>query len=573
MSELELITFDKGLVIDKRSPLMMEDGELVTAVGFDYINDGVLECRGPLTAKNTSAYGSIHSLTRYINYVLMIDGNIVRYKWDLDGYCNRYIPPNANFTIAGYLGSTNRCRFAKYKDFICIANNHDAKVFASKNVYDWRLGNPVAKPTAVVGASSSGTPTGTYTLYYSFVVKFPNGRTVESGLSPAGTITGLTADKIDWTVPICPYSGTGVLISRKLYRTSTTLGEIYYVASIPDNTTTTYTDAFTDAELELSTICSCNTYGPVPEGVVDITDYLQRVFFIKGSDLGWSEPYLPFTFPPENQTTVSKDGEDLTSLVKWGDQVYISSKFTWYRLQGQSDATWQIRNTFAEQGCINTHTAFATKYGIVGLWYDGLYLFDGQVMRRILDDKLSPDFFTSTISDLSSCFSTFDGIRYRFYYPESGTTVSKHLVIDFSTYPKLRIYHNDFIPNAHFFDMQSGQEYWAKTNGYEYETGTTETISTSLKTGDRVAKNIFKYKAPEYLYYDINTNGKNVTVTIYADDVAVSTLTLNTTTRTRGRETLPKSEGFRYSLGITCPDSQSLKIYGPWGISFNYARD
>jgi hypothetical protein len=573
MSELELITFDKGLVIDKRSSLMMEDGELVAAVGFDYINDGVLECRGPLTAKNTTAYGSIHSLTRYVNYVLMVDGQTIRYKWDLDGYCDQYIPPDYNFTTAGTLASSKRCRFAKYKDFICIANNHDTKVFSGGNLYDWRIENPTVAPTAT--ASTGGGADGAYTLYYTFLIKFPNGRTVETGLSPAGTITVTANQSIIWTFSKCNYSGTGIIINRKLYRTSTTIGEIYYVATIQDNTTTTYTDTFTDAALELSTISTTDDYAPVIEAPTDITDHLQRVFYVKGSALGWSEPYLPFNFPAANQTTVSKDGEDLTSIVRWGEQVYISSKFTWYRLQGQSDATWTVRGTWAAQGCINTHTAFATKYGIIGLWYDGLYLFDGQSMRRILDDKISPDFFTSTISSLSSCFATFDGVRYRFFYPETGTTISKHLVIDFTTYPKLRIFHNDFIANAHYFDFQSNQEYWGKTNGYEYETGTTETISTSLKTGDRVAKNIFKYKAPEYLYYDIDTNGKDAIVTIYADGVALTpTIVLNTPTRARGRiEGLAKSEGIRYSLGITCADSQSLKIYAPWGLSFNYTRD
>jgi hypothetical protein len=102
-------------------------------------------------------------------------------------------------------------------------------------------------------------------------------------------------------------------------------------------------------------------------------------------------------------------------------------------------------------------------------------------------------------------------------------------------------------------------------DGYEYSEGGTETIGTSVLTGDKAFGNIGQLKNLEYLYYDIDTNSVDVTVVVYVDGSAGFTMTLNTSARKRARsEKFPQVEGYRFSIGIDCADSQSLKIYGPW---------
>ena len=577
MADLEVFSFDKGIVIDAKSTLLLTDGELQAASNFNYLQDGVMEAREPRTKKNTTAYGSIHFLERYMNQVLMADGTTVRSRWDMDGYCGLYTPSNYNYTTVGSLLSSARIRTANYGGFQFLVNGSDSKAYpgiygagGATNLLDWTIPNPDIEPMGTAGAS--GNPTGVQYLYYTFYVLFPNGRVYESCVSPVGTVT-VTSQKVEWAnIRPCPYSGAGVTIYRRLYRSSATLAQIYYVTTIKDNTTTTYSDNDTDATLELNGICGSEDYGPVASGLIDIADHLHRIFGIKENALYWSEPFMPFAFPSANNTTVSKEGDNLTSVVRWGDQLFMSTHDTWYRLQGNTSDSWAIKNTFAANGAINAHTVATSKYGIIGLWYDGFYLFDGNLNKNLTKDKVKKTFFDDTISDLSACYATFDGTRYRFFYPTSGTTISEHLVIDFTDYPTIKIHTDEFIPTAHHYDTQHGIHYWGKSDGYEYQTGTTETIPISLQTGDRPIKNIFQLKETEYLYYDADTNGEDMTVTIYADGVAQGpTITINTSSRTRKRLLIPRFQGYYFSLKIDIASAQGAVVYSPWGMTFNTA--
>jgi hypothetical protein len=502
-----------------------------------------------------------------MNNVIAGDANNVRRKWDLDGYCDQYIPENGDFTTLGTLSSSNRWRVADHKEFSLITNGIDNKAIANGNLYDWGVDNPTDAPTGTAGAT--GNPSDTYTLYYTFKVKFPTGRTYETGPSPAGSVT-VSSQKIEWSnIQKCLYSGTDLKIQRKLYRYSTTLADTYLVATIDNNTDTTYSDNVADATLLLGTILGTTTYEPPPSEITDVVDYMNRVFLISKEYLYWSEAGIPFAFPAANSTLISRIGEDLVSLASWGNQVYLSDQNTWYRLQGTDPSTWSIRETFAEEGVTNKHTVKATKYGILGLWYDGIYMFDGTVSKNITKDILKNSFF-SDIGTESACFAEFDGRRYFFVYPTSGTTLNRCLILDFATYPKVKAYHRDFIPTAYQYHKPTGIEYMGKSDGYQYEDATTDTIVTSLQTGDRVMKDITHQKETDYLYYDIDTGGKDVTLTIYADSTAQTpTITLNESTRKRARKQLPKWQGYSFSLGLSCADSVDLKIYEPWEVGFN----
>ena len=100
--EIEPITFGLGLNL-RNSPLFLKDGELVSCEGFDFANVGVMDARSSKQTVNPSALGSIHSIHRYRNHVLLGDGGNIRYKWDLDGYCDNYTPPDGGFTYLGKL--------------------------------------------------------------------------------------------------------------------------------------------------------------------------------------------------------------------------------------------------------------------------------------------------------------------------------------------------------------------------------------------------------------------------------------------------------------------------------------
>jgi hypothetical protein len=560
---IEPVSFDAGMVT-RKSPAILEDGELVNASGVSYAISGAVSARSARQKVNTTQYGTVNGIHRYMNYVMLTDAGSVRWKWDLDGYCSLYVPPNENFTLLGNLLKTARPRFCDFEQFIIMVNGNDKKAFTSGNWYEWCIDAPVRSPTGTAGAS--GNTTGAYSLYYTYYIIFPSGAAVETGPSPAGTVT-TSAQKIEWSnISPCPFAGAGLTIHRKLYRYSSGMIETYFVATIADNTTTTYSDDYADATLEAGTVIGCEDYVTPPARPVDVENYMNRVFAIQDNYLYPSEPYLPFTFDWGESMKVSNDGDDLTSLIYWGDQLFMSTKKTWYRLQGGNVMTWSIKNTYAITGAINKHTVAKTPWGIVYLWYDGLYLFDGARDRCISSPYLSKTLFTTTISDASACYASFDGTHYNFHYPVAGTTLSKRLVCDFTDYPKLRFYYDDFIPTAEHYHTPTNIYYYGY-NGYHYTDGGTDTIALSIQTGDKTAKNIIQQKSLEYLYYDINTGGKNVTVTIYVDDSVAQTIILNTTTRKRTRMELARKDGYRISLKIDCADAQGVTIYEPWAVS------
>jgi len=567
----EILTFDKGLNT-RRNSLALDEGELVSASGISLKTPGTIQSRTPKAKVNTTAVGSIHSLHRYKNYVMLGDSKNARYKWDLNGYCNLYTSPNENFTSIGTLGNSNSWRFADNEDFVFFVNGYDSKAFCGGTLYDWIIPNPDSAPSGTQGDSASATtPSGTYQLYYTYLIHFPNGRIYETGPSPMGTVTVAAQKKINWSkIGISTYSGAGVTIHRKLYRQSTSLVDAYYVTTIGDNTTTTYVDDFADGTLDNNTTISTYGYSGPPEGMVDVTYYMSRVFGIKESTLYPSGAYLPFTFDWGDSIQVSPSGIDLVSIISWGDQLYFATTEKWYRLQGGSPTTWSIKTAFSEIGTNNRKSCVSTRFGIIHQWYDGLYLFDGSTARCITKDQIALSVFSNMTSP-KSAYGYFDGLLYRFFYPSTGTTLDSCLVIDFSDFPKMKFYNEDFITTAGEYHFPTGIFYYGKSDGYQYEEGSAEVISMSFQTGDRASKDILHRKQMESLFYEIDTNSKDVIVTFYIDGIAQTpTITLNTSTRTR--EKIPLSsmwEGYRFSIKINCVNSQNVKIYEPWIITTN----
>jgi hypothetical protein len=563
MAYTEILTFDKGL-ITKKSSMTLEDGELAVAQGMSYETFGMIDPRSSKQAVSTAQVGTINGMHRNVNHVILTDAGNVRNKWDLDGYCDLYIPPNGNFTLLGTMINDSRPVFCDHEEFTFIVTGGDKKVFLDGAWYEWDVPAPIGVPGATAG--SAGNPSGVYTLYYTYLITFPNGFMVETPPSPAGSIS-VTSQKIEWTgISICPYAGS-LTVHRKLYRYSSGLIETYYVTTLENNTATTYSDNGTDASLMVNAVIDTADYTTPPPNPSFAVSHLQRVFCMAENYLYPSEPYLPFNYDVTNVLQITQMGDNLIGGVVWGDQLFMASRAKWYRLHGSDPGSWQIKNTFAHAGSLNKHTIKATRWGILSYWHDGIYLFDGSVSKNITAGKISKDLF-SGISSAASCYSEWDGRRYYFHYPTTGTTLSKRLVIDMMQYPNIIVFHDDFVPTAHSFHEVTGINYYG-FNGYHYEEGGSDAVSLSMRSGDRVCKDVLKQKQLEYLYYDCYTNGKPLVVTIYMDDVLVHTITINNSTRTKDRVVLPNKQGYRFYISMTAVDARGMIIYEPWAISVN----
>jgi hypothetical protein len=110
--------------------------------------------------------------------------------------------------------------------------------------------------------------------------------------------------------------------------------------------------------------------------------------------------------------------------------------------------------------------------------------------------------------------------------------------------------------------------------GYAYEENDTGTsIDLSLQTGDRAGQNILQQKQLKSIYYDVNTHGKDVTLTVYIDDVAQTpTFTINKSSRTRDKIVdIPDVwQGYRYNIKLSCEGvtDDDLEIYEPFALQY-----
>ena len=567
---IETFHFTQGLN-RRRGRLYLQEGEMYTCDNFSMEHEGVLESRSARTqdiAIDTTATSKINGIHRYVDSVVASSKAYCPGGLSFFNYIYQRDKDGTAFTNIDLLAGNDRPVFSDYEKFIFVVDGESKRAYIDENEYVWGIDNPTHAPAVAVGAA--GNPSGTYNCKVTYTVVFPNGKQYETGASASDSVV-LASEICEWSgIPTCPYTGVGLLIYRNLYRDVS--GTFYLAATISDNTTTTYSDDLTDTILQTKTAYDNTGYSTPPDFATDLEVYLQRMWLIKGNALYWSEAYMPFVVKTTSNVVITKEDEDLVGVIHWADQLFLASKERWYRLQGTDPASWSVKGTFADHGIVNGHTIKRTKQGILGLDYDGVYLFNGYTCQNLTEVKLGRDFFLD-LDDLDVCYAEYDGEIYHLYYASSGSVIDSSLKIDFTHgHANLQMYTGDFL-DAHEYYPESSLTYFA-LSGYEYLSGGSETIDFTVISGDRAFGNIGKLKNLRYLYYDIDTDSEDVTVSFYVDGTAYFTETLNTSARVRARsQVLPQIEGYRFALGITCADAQNVKIYSPWVLEATEVGD
>lgn len=118
------------------------------------------------------------------------------------------------------------------------------------NLYEVGITAPVVGSFAAAGTGSGAFTVGDW----DYVVTFVDSDGFESNMSTSITASSQGASKTHCALTAIPLGSSDEdVASRKLYRTSSGGGVFYYLDEIEDNTTTTYTDITTDANLGAST--------------------------------------------------------------------------------------------------------------------------------------------------------------------------------------------------------------------------------------------------------------------------------------------------------------------------------
>lgn len=362
--------------------------------------------RQPITYYNTSTLGAnpIMSITRYyksdgtIKLIAVYDTTI-KVGTDATGVFTSLTLPVGFSLTAG-----KRMSFVVDRDLLIMSNGSD-NIIAYDGTSDnicWELGSCKAKV---------GSGTGITRTNISYQITMETDTYICGAVS--NEIASVTNEDIELSnIPLGPVGTT----NRRVYRKSSETGGSYkLIATIANNTDTTYTDTTADA-----------SGGGVLPAVTDdfpkgsILKVHRERFFISGDPnnpnrVYYSEPYLPWYI---RQTTnldymeIEKDdGDKITGIPIFMGTMQCIKRNTIRKLHittpvsGADPSTWYADDPVAFTGCPAQWTITETPFGIIFLGWDHWYSWNGAQLTPIIDEFSIEDILITDYNDTVAHFS------------------------------------------------------------------------------------------------------------------------------------------------------------------------
>lgn len=345
------------------------------------------------------------------------------------------------------------------------AETNNLMLDASGNAYFPIISAPGSSPSGAAGAG--GNPNGTYKLYVSYLITYPNGMKYETGLCNGSSDVTVTSQKISWSnIPkavvaaIAATGSTPPTIHRKLYRgpgSGGTLADIYYVATITDNTTETYTDDLSDSSLIANGVCDVKNFRPMGYGHIFAfhygryyeadyqypwrLNYSEAAYGHTGAD---NETIIPIATKATNWNDIRPVAmgslESITALVSWGTTLYIGYSRGWIKKAGEDPTTWSMKKTSATIGPEHPEWVCLMEkpFGIVFIsrddaGYPGLYVFDGDNAVRVGSPQIDGIMRDLSLTDQTRLRRAGSMLLI------SGVGTGYSLMLDLSRYPEIRV--------------------------------------------------------------------------------------------------------------------------------------
>lgn len=233
--------------------------------------------------------------------------------------------------------------------------------------------------TGLVAAAGT---TGTLSAVYTWKVTFVAANGEESDGSADSTSVSLANQQ--GTLTAIP-TGDARTTSRNVYRKGGTLTAHYLVGSIPDNTTTTYSDNQTDiATLAEGVILAGDVPGDFPNSRLGNQQvrfpayHYDRMFWvIPGTNqIIWSKPLDGFAYPSVNQLSVG-DSKPISRIVSiFGELIIIKTDSIW-RLTGTDESSFDLSPTPSSVGTDEPFSVIALPDKIIFANRYNLWAFNG----------------------------------------------------------------------------------------------------------------------------------------------------------------------------------------------------
>lgn len=488
--------YPKALIPDNESPDCAN-------VVFD---DGAVGTRGGTTKITTSAVGSFACdglFTRHDNdggqtMCAWFGGKM--YTWDASTFTTT---PSA---ISVFTAGT-RVFAAEYENYIFFGNGNgtpykyggDSDTFTRHGVPQ-----PASSPTA--GTAPTGTG---LTGDFRYKVSFVNSNLVEGDVSdPSATFTAANENIRLTSIPVAPQSH-GVS-QRYLYRTEAGGTTFKRLATISDNTTTTYDDAIADVSLGVT----APTDNGEPPNYSAIIYHQGRLFVVDPSDnlVKYSEIGNPYVFKATSFLRIGDNSGDIPV----GFDIYDNSLVVFCRqnpwivyMPSTTDSDWsvlRVRANFGSRSPLGSFK-FDSKVMFPAIQNDkfvGFAALQGQTVSpsatiltstalgsELQSEKIEPDIFDiqTNFDDIVSM--VYQNKAYITMTKGAGNTANNRIyVYDFSM-GRLNKAIATWVPwtgiNANGFTILDGDLYFADSSA----TGFVRKMNTSTYNDDDAAINSY----------------------------------------------------------------------------------
>jgi hypothetical protein len=377
--------FERSIIGDNESPdcanVVFSNGAVGTRPGFSKLNTaavGTFVCDGLYTRRaNTGAE----------TMVAFFGGTM----WTLGGTSFTTVGSAQSIWSAGV-----RVAATQYENHIFMGNGnllpykYNGTDFTRHGVYP-----PVSAPTL----ASNGT--GNLAGAYSWKVTFVNSQSAESDVGPAVSFTvTATGGQVDLTsVPTAAQSwGIG---SRRIYRTDAGGTTYKRIATLADNTTTTYTDNIASS--------SAGVTAPTDNGVPPLYNacvYHQNRLFVNDKAnpnfVWYSELAEPYTFASTNFDLFGDAAADLVKGFSVFDNSLVvfceNSQWIWY-MESTSPSDWRK---------VKVRSAYGSKSPFGSAYFNNKVLFPAMQNSKFVGfaaingDSIEPSATFLTISAAGS---------------------------------------------------------------------------------------------------------------------------------------------------------------------------
>jgi hypothetical protein len=303
------------------------------------------------------------------------------------------------------LSSSRRGRFAILNRAVVMVHAPSRPIQIDPNLVV-RILTPKAPTTGpTVTASGSGSFTGNYAYLVTFAI-MSGTRLLSESPAPNQPATVTASSNAQFNLSAIPTSSDPGVNARRIYRTTAGAGAVYYlVATLADNTTTTYTDTTSDSALAVNDTLADDLGEPM--GNASPAEYFEQI--IAWKDRLWafgnttpdrvfySGNLKPWAWDPESYVTVKPEGQDLEGATGFGprrDELVIGKRRALYKVIGSGPDNFEMIQIVEGTGIWATESAVVIRDTVYFLAEDGVYSYGAGGLKNLSKERVHAWFTT-----------------------------------------------------------------------------------------------------------------------------------------------------------------------------------